>query len=224
MSNDTHLVIGGTGKTGRRVASGCEARGVAVRVGSRATGLRLGRPRDLGAGAARRDAVYVSFYPDLALPGARRGIGAFAELAADSGVERLVLLSGRGEAEAQRPSGAAGRRPRLDDRALRWFAQNFSEGFLLDAVLAGEVALPAGDVPEPFVDVEDVADVAVAALTEDGHAGAALRADRPARADASPTPSRRSPPRPAARSLRRPGRAFAAGCARTACRRTRPRS
>ena len=36
-------------------------------------------------------------------------------------------------------------------------------------ILAGEVTLPAGDVPEPFVDVNDIADVAVAALTEDGH-------------------------------------------------------
>ncbi len=52
-----------------------------------------------------------------------------------------------------------------------WFAQNFSEAFLLDGVLAGEVALPAGEVPEPFVDVEDIAEVAVLALTEDGHHG-----------------------------------------------------
>jgi uncharacterized protein YbjT (DUF2867 family) len=52
-----------------------------------------------------------------------------------------------------------------------WFAQNFSEDYMLDAVLAGEVALPAGDTPEPFVDADDIADVAVAALTEDGHVG-----------------------------------------------------
>ena len=63
-----------------------------------------------------------------------------------------------------------------------WFAQNFSEAFMVDGVLAGEVAVPAGDVPEPFVDAEDIADVAVAALTEDGHHGAGLRADRSARA------------------------------------------
>lgn len=35
----------------------------------------------------------------------------------------------------------------------------------------GEIALPAGDIGEPFVDADDIADVAVAALTEDGHAG-----------------------------------------------------
>jgi uncharacterized protein YbjT (DUF2867 family) len=52
-----------------------------------------------------------------------------------------------------------------------FFSQNFSESFFLAPILGGEVALPAGDVPEPFVDAEDIADVAVAALTEDGHAG-----------------------------------------------------
>ena len=51
------------------------------------------------------------------------------------------------------------------------FSQSFSEDYLLDAVLSGEVALPAGHTPEPFVDADDVADVAVAALTEEGHAG-----------------------------------------------------
>ncbi len=49
--------------------------------------------------------------------------------------------------------------------------QNFTEGYLLDPVREGVIALPAGDVAEPFVDVDDIADVAVAALTEDGHTG-----------------------------------------------------
>ena len=52
-----------------------------------------------------------------------------------------------------------------------WFNQNFSEGEFLDMVLAGEIALPACDVPEPFVDVDDIAEVAVAALTGEGHNG-----------------------------------------------------
>lgn len=83
-----------------------------------------------------------------------------------------MLLSGRGEEEAQhaerlvQASGAEWTVVRCS-----WFAQNFSEGHFLEPVLAGEVALPVGDVGEPFVDVEDIADVAVAALTEDGYAG-----------------------------------------------------
>ncbi|MEA3276031.1 MAG: hypothetical protein U9Q81_12210 [Pseudomonadota bacterium] len=52
-----------------------------------------------------------------------------------------------------------------------WFAQNFSEGYLREPALAGVVALPAGNVREPIVDVDDIADVAVAALTEAGHNG-----------------------------------------------------
>ena len=92
-----------------------------------------------------------------------------------------MLLSGRGEAEAERAEQAV-RDSGADLTILRatWFAQNFSEDYMLEHVLAGEVALPAGDVPEPFVDADDIADVAVAALTDDGHAGRALRAHRPA--------------------------------------------
>ena len=56
-----------------------------------------------------------------------------------------------------------------------WFDQNFSESYLLEPVLLGEVALPVGDMLEPFVDADDIADVAVAALTEAGHAGRCTR-------------------------------------------------
>ncbi|MCH6553434.1 MAG: NAD(P)H-binding protein, partial [Acidobacteria bacterium] len=111
-------------------------------------------------------------FPDLAVPGAPEAVRAFAELAVNSGVRRLVLLSGRGEEEAERAeqliqaSGA-------DWTILRasWFNQNFSENFLRDAILDGTIALPVGGVMEPFVDAEDIADVAVAALTENGHEG-----------------------------------------------------
>jgi uncharacterized protein YbjT (DUF2867 family) len=117
-------------------------------------------------------AAYVAYSPDLAMPGAPEAIADFARVALDGGTRRLVLISGRGEAEAQRAeqelqaSGA-------DWTIVRcsWFSQNFSENYLLEPILSGEVALPAGNVPEPFVDAEDIADVAVAALTEDGHAG-----------------------------------------------------
>jgi uncharacterized protein YbjT (DUF2867 family) len=114
----------------------------------------------------------VSFFPDVAVPGAAATIGAFAEQAVAGGVRRLVFLSGRGEEEAQR-----GERALQDAGAdwtivrCSWFSQNFSESVFLAPLLAGEVALPADGVPEPFVDAEDIADVAVAALTQDGHAG-----------------------------------------------------
>ncbi len=117
-------------------------------------------------------AVFVVYYPDLAFPGAAETIRAFATTAVASGVGRLVLLSGRGEEEAE-VSERAVQESGAEWTILRasWFAQNFSEHFLLEPVLGGVIALPAGDVAEPFVDVDDIADVAVAALTEDGHAG-----------------------------------------------------
>jgi uncharacterized protein YbjT (DUF2867 family) len=170
----TTLVLGGTGKTGRRVAERLTAQGLPVRVGS-----RTGEPpfnwenHDTWSPALHGvEAAYVSYYPDLAAPGAPAAIRSFTDLTAAAGVRRLVLLSGRGEEEAQaceqvvQESGAEWTIVRSS-----WFCQNFSEDYLLEPVLGGEVALPVGDIPEPFVDAEDIAAVAVAALTQDGHAG-----------------------------------------------------
>lgn len=118
------------------------------------------------------EAAYIVYTPDLAVPAAPPAIREFTELAARSGVRRLVLLSGRGEEEAQRcerivqDSGLAWTIVRSS-----WFSQNFSEGAFHDLVVGGEVALPAGDVAEPFIDVDDIADVVVAALTGEGHSG-----------------------------------------------------
>jgi uncharacterized protein YbjT (DUF2867 family) len=116
--------------------------------------------------------AYVSYFPDLAVPGAPEAIAAFTEVALANGTRRLVLLSGRGEEEAQRAERVL-QESDADWTIVRcsWFSQNFSESFFLEPLLAGEVALPAGSVGEPFVDVEDIADVAAAALTEDGHVG-----------------------------------------------------
>jgi len=118
------------------------------------------------------ESAYVSYHPDLAAPGAVDTIDAFAAMAVGHGVRRLVLLSGRGEEEAQRCEQAV-QRSGADWTVVRssWFNQNFSEGMFLPAVLGGEVALPVDDVVEPFVDADDIADVAVAALTGDGHQG-----------------------------------------------------
>ncbi|WP_345710531.1 NmrA family transcriptional regulator, partial [Kineococcus glutinatus] len=121
---------------------------------------------------AGADAAYVAYAPDLAVPGAPERVEALAALAARRGLRRLVLLSGRGEDGARRAEDAVlAAFPGATVVRCAWFMQNFSEDFLLDAVRAGTLALPVGDVPEPFVDVRDVADVAVAALLEDGHAG-----------------------------------------------------
>jgi uncharacterized protein YbjT (DUF2867 family) len=173
MATKPTLVLGGTGKTGRRVVERLAARGIRTRVGSRSgeppfdwDEQATWSPALDGVGS-----VYVSHYLD-ALPGAAETVGSFADLAVTSGVQRLVLLSGRGEAEAERVQQAV-RDTGAELTILRatWFAQNFSESYFVDGLVAGELALPAGDTPEPFVDADDIADVAVAALTDDRHIG-----------------------------------------------------
>jgi uncharacterized protein YbjT (DUF2867 family) len=166
----TTLVLGGTGKTGRRVAHRLEARGVLTRVGSRSGEPRFDWEDRATWTPALRDveSVYISYFPDLAVPGALEAVRSFAELAVESGVRRLVLLSGRGEEEAQRTELA------VQEAGAEWTIVRcawFSQNYLLEPILSGAVVLPAGDIPEPFVDADDIADVAVAALTEAGHAG-----------------------------------------------------
>jgi uncharacterized protein YbjT (DUF2867 family) len=172
------LVLGGTGKTGRRVAERLAERGLLVRIGSRSAEPPFDweKPDTWASVLDGVSAAYVSYYPDLAIPGAPEAVRAFTELAVESGVQRLVLLSGRGEEEAQSAEQAVrevGDQAGVEWTIVRcaWFMQNFDENYLLEPILAGEVALPSGNVPEPFVDAGDIADVAVAALTEDGHAG-----------------------------------------------------
>jgi uncharacterized protein YbjT (DUF2867 family) len=168
------LVTGGTGKTGRRIVERLVAYDVDVRVGSRS-----GQPAfDWNDQATWQplltgmDAVYIAYSPDLAVPSAPATIQTFSDMAVRLGVKRLVLLSGRGEEEAEhceRIIQASG----IEWTVLRvgWFFQNFSESFLLDSVLTDTVYLPVDTVREPFIDAEDIADAAVAALTDDKHIG-----------------------------------------------------
>jgi uncharacterized protein YbjT (DUF2867 family) len=174
MKQDLTLVIGGTGKTGRRVVERLKKLGLPVRIGTRSN-----RPafdwEDRGTWRPCLDGVakaYVTYHPDLCVPGAVETVRSFCSEAVGAGVKKLVLLSGRGEVESQQAEQAL-QACGADWTVLRcsFFSQNFSESFFLDPILAGEVALPVGAVAEPFVDVEDIADVAVAALTQPGHTG-----------------------------------------------------
>jgi uncharacterized protein YbjT (DUF2867 family) len=157
----TTLVLGGTGKTGRRVVERLEARGLPVRVGSRSgeppfdwEDEATWAPALGGVGA-----VYLTYYPDFALPGAIEATHSFAELAIESGAPRLVLLSGRGEPLAERGEDVI-RNTGAELTILRstWFMQNLSEDYMREHVLSGEIRLPAGDVPTPFLDADDIAD------------------------------------------------------------------
>ncbi|MBN9500443.1 MAG: hypothetical protein BGO01_11140 [Armatimonadetes bacterium 55-13] len=168
------LITCGNGKFGRRLASHLRARRMEVRVGS-----RQGNPAfDWSDEASWEPAlegvsqVAVVYVPDLAIPGAAETVGRFAERARG---RRLMLLSGRGEKGAQAAEAAT---LAVDSRAtvLRcaWFSQNFSESFFQDGILDGELCLPVEKVFEPFVDLDDVAEVGAKALVEGEFLGEVL--------------------------------------------------
>jgi uncharacterized protein YbjT (DUF2867 family) len=171
-SKNPVLIIGGSGKTGRRVNTLLQQRGIATRPISRSTtpSFDWNRPEGWAAALEGVSKAYVTYQPDLAVEGSTEAIAELSRLARQQGLERVVLLSGRGEPGAQRAEAAlqASGVPWTNVRAS-WFSQNFSESYLLDGVLAGEIALPAGPVPEPFIDADDIADVVFAALTEERH-------------------------------------------------------
>lgn len=174
MTDKLTLVLGGTGKTGRRVADRLVERGVAVRIGARSASPSFDWTDEAtwAPALANVDRIYVCFQPDLAVPGSVEIIAKFSRLAVDAGIKRLVLLSGRGEDEAEaaeRALQASG----ADWTIIRasWFFENFSEGFLADGIVGGSVFLPTDAVTEPFISCDDIADVAVAALLDEGHVG-----------------------------------------------------
>ncbi|MFF1294761.1 MULTISPECIES: NmrA family transcriptional regulator [unclassified Streptomyces] len=179
MSDEMILVTGATGKTGRRVARLLQERGVAVRAASRS-----GTPsfdwtdRTTWEPALRGVTGMYLVVPDLGSPQAAEAVTGFARQASAAGTRRAVLLSTPSDAWSSAQKHVVATERALDHAVLewtvlrvRWFFQNFSEDFLLDPVLSGEVRLPAGDGVEAFIDAEDIAEVAVAALTESGHAG-----------------------------------------------------
>jgi uncharacterized protein YbjT (DUF2867 family) len=168
------LLTGGTGKSGRRVAERLEALGVPVRIGSRRADppFDWDDPDTWAAALDGTRAVYITYAPDIAFQGGAEAVEAFTRQAVAAGARRVVLLSGRGEEAAEhaeelvKASGA-------DWTIVRCavFSQNFDEGLLVESVQAGALTMPAGDVAEPFLDVEDIADVVTAALTDNRHIG-----------------------------------------------------
>ncbi|SDI94867.1 NAD(P)H-binding protein [Aliiruegeria lutimaris] len=174
MQTSPILVIGATGKTGSRVATRLEARGHPVRRGSRksATPFDWEAPETWAAALEGVRSAYVTYFPDLAFPGAVEKLEALCEAAKAASVEHLVLLSGRGEHHARQGEEVV-RKSGMDFTIVRaaWFAQNFSEGYLRDPILAGVLPMPGGNVREPIIDIDDIADVVVTALTEEGHRG-----------------------------------------------------
>ncbi|WP_209509712.1 NmrA family NAD(P)-binding protein [Ruegeria sp. HKCCE4150] len=174
MTQQPILVLGATGKTGSRIARRLEEKGQAVRRASRnsETPFDWDQPQTWPPILEGVSSAYISYFPDIAFPGAVEQVEAFTALAREKGLRRFVLLTGRGEFHAERAEAVV-RNSGVPFTIVRaaWFAQNFSEGALLGPVMASVLPMPAGDVREPIIDVDDIADVAVAALTEEGHDG-----------------------------------------------------
>lgn len=171
MSNKI-LVLGGNGKTGRRVVERLTKLELPVTIGSRNGEPAFDWENSANWSAVLKDIdkVYITFQPDLAVPTAAAAIAKFVITAKDCGVKQLVLLSGRGENEAQVCENIV-INSGLDWTIIRasWFMQNFSENFLIDGILSNEMVLPNIKSLEPFVDADDIADVVVAALTNSKH-------------------------------------------------------
>jgi len=173
-SDELVLVLGATGKTGRRIVSSLEKLGVPMRLGSRSASPSFDWSNSANWDECLESVtkIYINYAPDLAMPGATDAISELARRAREAEVKHLVLLSGRGEEEAQ-ACEAIVQASGIDWTIVRssWFNQNFSEGEFVGMVQAGHITLPDVATPEPFVDADDIADVAVVALTQPGHAG-----------------------------------------------------
>lgn len=176
------LVIGGTGKTGRRVVEQLRNKGIEPRIGSRkaSPGFDWDNKDTWVAALDGIEKMYVTFYPDLAVPGAKEAIQSLTYLAKEQGVKKMVLLSGKGEIEAEACEKIV-MNSGMDYTIVRasWFNQNWSESFFLEPILSGEVALPLSDVLIPFVDANDIAEVAATVLLDDSYDGEVIEVTGP---------------------------------------------
>lgn len=169
-----HLVIGATGKTGSRVMQQLQRLGYQPKGASRHGEFKFEwtDPTTWAQALTGVESVYVTYYPDLAVPQAPEDISRFCALAKIKGVNHVTLLSGRGEPAAQvcenivKQSGMSWTIVRA-----AWFNQNFSEGLFKQFIDSGCIALPVSNITEPFVDIDDIADVVTASLTQAGHSG-----------------------------------------------------
>ncbi len=168
------LVIGGTGKTGSRVAKNLSLLGNEVRIAGRKTtpAFDWENPDTYDAVLKGMDRAYIVYYPDLAMPGSKDAIRTLTDKALKAGLDKVVLLSGKGEKEAEDCEQIVGESG-LNYTIVRasWFNQNFSEGAFLEFILNGEIALPMPDAEIPFVDANDIADVVAKVILDDSYNG-----------------------------------------------------
>jgi len=171
--NELTVVVGGRGKTGRHVLEMLREKGMRARPVSPSAEVPFDWNDEATWGPALEGAtqLYLTYFPDLAVPSAASHVRALSAFAVKRGVRKIVLLAGRGEPQvhpaedAVRESGVAS----WTILECAFFMQNFTEGLL--APKGDTIAFAAGDVREPFLDCEDIAACAVEALTTEAHAG-----------------------------------------------------
>jgi uncharacterized protein YbjT (DUF2867 family) len=179
---DQILVIGGNGKTGSRVVNLLKTAGHEVHVAGRNSHPKFDWDDVSTYAEALRgmDRAYIVYYPDLAVPGAKEAIDSLTKAALKEGLEKVVLLSGKGETEAEACEEIVAHSG-LNYTLVRasWFNQNFSEGAFVDFVLAGQVALPMPEAEIPFVDADDIAEVVAKVLVDDSYNGQTITVTGP---------------------------------------------
>ncbi len=169
-----HLIIGSTGKTGSRVMEGLQALGFNPKGASRNGEVHFDwdDPTTWSTALNGIDSIYLTYYPDLAIPKAPEDISRFCALAKMKGIKHITVLSGRAEPAAQvceniiQQSGISWTVVRAS-----WFNQNFSEGLFREFIMNGRIALPVDEVTEPFIDIDDIAEVVIASLIDNKHSG-----------------------------------------------------
>ncbi len=178
---NTILLLGGTGKTARRIATRLTAAGATPRTAARHdASIHFDWDDPATHGAALDGAAAVYLVPPARSLEFAPQVSVFLDRAEAAGVRHVTFLSARGVEHA--PPEAAMRaveldlaaRQRLTHSILRpsWFMQNFSESFFLPTA-DGVISAPTGDGAEAFVHADDIADVAAATLLEPGaHDGA----------------------------------------------------
>jgi uncharacterized protein YbjT (DUF2867 family) len=183
MTNSTILILGGTGKTGRRIAARLRAADIPVRTAAR-TGANVHFDWDEpSTHDAALDGVGATYLvpPALRTDHAEQVAG-FVDRAEAAGVRHVTFLSARGvelappEVSLRAIELDVASRTRLTHTILRpgWFMQNFSEDFLRPAIRDhGVIPAPTGDGAVAFVHADDIAEVAAATLRDgQSHAGA----------------------------------------------------
>jgi uncharacterized protein YbjT (DUF2867 family) len=168
------LIIGATGKTGSKVydllsnvlpSSQIKAASRSSEIEFDWTQLDTWLPALQGVSH-----VYLTYFPDLAAPTSEAHISRFCTLAKSLGVKHVTLLSGRGELAAQTcediliNSGLSWTIIRAS-----WFNQNFSDGFFKTFIDAGHIHLPVDSVREPFIDVNDIAEIGAQSILDTKH-------------------------------------------------------